>query len=77
MNVIGPSIIIIEAFWILILTLRLNALKKVLDQMSGYLAGIMNNENLIKESLSTISLYYGIEVEDLIDLLERKKNESK
>ena len=77
MNVVGPIIIVIEAIWILVLIIRERSIRKVFDQMTGYLAGILNNDNLIKESLSTIALYYGMEVEDLVKLLERNKNESK
>lgn len=77
MNAIGPIIIVIEAIWILVLIIRERSIRKVFDQMTGYLAGILNNDNIIKESLSTIALYYGMEVEDLVKLLERNKNESK
>ena len=77
MNVIGPAIIVIEAIWIFVLIIRERSIRKVFDQMTGYLAGILNNDNIIKESLSTIALYYGMEVEDLVKLLERNKNESK
>lgn len=77
MNVIGPVVIVIESLWIFVLLLRVNALKRFSNQMTGYLAGILNNANIIKESLTTLSLHYGIEVEDLVEMLERKQNESK
>ena len=77
MNVIGPIIIVIEALWIFVLNVRLNAYKKSFNQMTGYLAAILNNDNLIKESLTTVALYYNIEFEDLVKLLERNRNESK
>ena len=73
MDIIEPVIIVIEAVWLLILMLRLNAYKKLFDQLTGYLAAILNNDNIIKESLTTISLYYGIEFEDLVRILERNK----
>jgi hypothetical protein len=77
MNVIGPIIIIFEALWILILLIRINGLKKFSDQMVGYLAAITSNENILAESIATISLSYGLEPEELTKILEEKSNGSK
>ena len=77
MNLIGPIIIIFEALWILILLIRINGLKKFSDQMVGYLAAITSNENILAESLATISLSYGLEPEEAAKILEEKSNESK
>ena len=77
MNVIGPIVIVVEALWIALLLLRVNAKKKLIDQLTGYLAGILNSSNLVEESVKTISLYYGLSPEKLIKMLERAKNESK
>ena len=77
MNVIGPIIIVIEVLWILVLYFRINALKRTCDQLSGYLAGILNNDNLVKESIETLSIAFGVDPEKLVVVLERMKNESK
>lgn len=69
--------ILILAVWMLVLYWRINVFKKLLNQMTGYLAAIINNDSMISESLTTVALRYGMDVEDLINMLERKKNESK
>lgn len=76
MNVIGPIVIIVEAIWISVLLIRVSACKKIINQISGYLTGMLNNTNLIKESLMTVALYYDVDFDDLVRFLERKKNES-
>ena len=45
--------------------------------MVGYLAAITSNENILAESIATISLSYGLEPEELTKILEEKSNESK
>ena len=73
-----PVIIgIIMGLWILVLKARINSLNRVKDLLSGYLTGVLNNDDLIRESLMTISLYYSINIDELTKMLERKKNESK
>lgn len=75
MNTIGPIIIVIEVFWIVILWLRYRFLRSSYDKMVGFLAAIINNKNIIEESIATIALAYGMSVEDLVKMLEGKKNE--
>ena len=70
-------IFVIETLWILILKLKNNALQKLIHQLTGYLTGILNNDGLIHESLTTIGLYYGMDPDELAELLERKRNGSK
>ena len=77
MEIAFLSVILILAIWMVILYLRIEALKRSLHLLTGYLSAILNNENLISESLTTVALYYGIDVNDLTKMLERKKNESK
>lgn len=77
MNVLGPIIIIFEALWILILLIRINGLKKFLDQAIGYLSAITSNKAILDESIATISLSYGLEPKELTKILEEKSNESK
>lgn len=65
--------LLVETLLIIILAFRLNVFKKSFIQLTGYLAAIMNNSDIMKESLTTIALYYGIEYDDLVKLLERNK----
>lgn len=76
-DIIAWVLVLVLALWMLVSQWRINVLKKLLNQMTGYLAAIVNNDNMISESLTTVALHYGMDTEDLIGMLERKKNESK
>jgi len=77
MSVVGPGVIIFESIWIFVLLIRCNVLKRALDRMTGYLTAMISNKTILDESISTVALAYGLEHDDVVNILEVAKDEFK